>query len=50
MCKEDCFAYKLNVNKQKYECNALEELYCEKEGKCNFYKSYKKWLEEQEKR
>lgn len=31
----DCFAY----DKNRRECKALNELYCEKEGQCNFYKT-----------
>lgn len=43
MEKKYCFAY----NGIKNKCMALTDCYCEKEGKCKFYKTSKQWLDEQ---
>lgn len=45
MDKKYCFAYDSLKNK----CKALTDLYCEKEGKCNFYKTSRQLQQEQEK-
>lgn len=39
--KTDCFAFK-----NRYTCNALDEMYCAKEN-CRFYKPKKQFLDEQ---
>ena len=39
--KEDCIFFK-----NKNACNALNELYCKKEGKCAFYKSCKEYTQQ----
>lgn len=37
----DCFAYKFGG------CEALDDLYCAKEGMCKFYKTDEQYLSEQ---
>lgn len=45
MDKKECFAYNEDWN----ECTALIDLYCEKEGKCSFFKT-KEQIEEENKK
>lgn len=39
--KYDCFAYRCKTNKstgvKENKCDALNELYCKKQSKCEFY-------------
>lgn len=44
MIKTNCFAF----NKEKFECTALTELYCENKN-CKFYKTKEQLREEQKK-
>ena len=41
--KIDCFAYSCGA------CGVLNDLYCAKEGKCNFYKTVEQYEEDQRK-